>query len=115
MLQFMFSSSDMKFLQFSNVLKFVLADAADCVSTVQWCMKLHLFLNRDWCISRQLWWGHRIPAFFVTVDDPSVPAGQVLKLMSINFWFYNVLCVMGLNLKQHHVVFSGMSWSTYYL
>lgn len=32
---------------------------------------------RDWCISRQLWWGHRIPAFFVTVDDPSVPPGEV--------------------------------------
>ena len=34
---------------------------------------------RDWCISRQLWWGHRIPAFtcangHVTVSDEDPPA-----------------------------------------
>lgn len=23
---------------------------------------------KDWCISRQLWWGHRIPAYYVTDD-----------------------------------------------
>ena len=23
---------------------------------------------RDWCISRQLWWGHRIPAFYYTLE-----------------------------------------------
>ena len=23
---------------------------------------------QDWCISRQLWWGHRIPAYFVSKD-----------------------------------------------
>ncbi len=27
---------------------------------------------RDWCISRQLWWGHRIPAWYYT---PPTPAG----------------------------------------
>lgn len=31
---------------------------------------------RDWCISRQLWWGHRIPAYFVSVSDPSVKPGE---------------------------------------
>uniref|UniRef100_A0A3Q3A898 Valine--tRNA ligase n=1 Tax=Kryptolebias marmoratus TaxID=37003 RepID=A0A3Q3A898_KRYMA len=31
---------------------------------------------RDWCISRQLWWGHRIPAYFITVSDPSVEPGE---------------------------------------
>uniref|UniRef100_A0A667ZQ25 valine--tRNA ligase n=1 Tax=Myripristis murdjan TaxID=586833 RepID=A0A667ZQ25_9TELE len=31
---------------------------------------------RDWCISRQLWWGHRIPAYFITVNDPSVQPGE---------------------------------------
>uniref|UniRef100_A0A3B3T846 Valine--tRNA ligase n=1 Tax=Paramormyrops kingsleyae TaxID=1676925 RepID=A0A3B3T846_9TELE len=31
---------------------------------------------RDWCISRQLWWGHRIPAYFITVNDPSVQLGE---------------------------------------
>ncbi|CAG0888045.1 unnamed protein product [Darwinula stevensoni] len=31
---------------------------------------------RDWCISRQLWWGHRIPAYFITFSDPSLPSGE---------------------------------------
>ena len=24
---------------------------------------------RDWCISRQLWWGHRVPAWYVTLEE----------------------------------------------
>ena len=30
--------------------------------------------QRDWCISRQLWWGHRIPAYRVAVCMPSSAA-----------------------------------------
>lgn len=26
---------------------------------------------RDWCVSRQLWWGHRIPAYQASFKDPS--------------------------------------------
>eukprot|EP00020_Sapocribrum_chincoteaguense_P005575 CAMPEP_0170739908 /NCGR_PEP_ID=MMETSP0437-20130122/5408_1 /TAXON_ID=0 /ORGANISM="Sexangularia sp." /LENGTH=1103 /DNA_ID=CAMNT_0011078387 /DNA_START=54 /DNA_END=3365 /DNA_ORIENTATION=- len=27
----------------------------------------------DWCISRQLWWGHRIPAYYVTIEGRDTP------------------------------------------
>lgn len=23
---------------------------------------------QDWCVSRQLWWGHQIPAYLIIVD-----------------------------------------------
>ena len=32
---------------------------------------------RDWYISRQLWWGHRIPAYFITIDVPGAKKGTV--------------------------------------
>ncbi|XP_078181531.1 valyl-tRNA synthetase / valine-tRNA ligase (VALRS) [Carex rostrata] len=27
---------------------------------------------RDWCVSRQLWWGHRTPAWYVTLEDDPI-------------------------------------------
>ncbi|XP_071548302.1 valine--tRNA ligase isoform X2 [Panulirus ornatus] len=36
---------------------------------------------RDWCISRQLWWGHQIPAYSVTFEDPSVPSVE-----GVEYW-----------------------------
>ena len=30
---------------------------------------------RDWCISRQLWWGHRIPAWYAQRPGLSAPGG----------------------------------------
>ncbi len=31
---------------------------------------------RDWCVSRQLWWGHRIPAWYDEQDNIYVGAGE---------------------------------------
>lgn len=39
---------------------------------------------RDWCISRQLWWGHRIPAYFVTIEGVTNTALEVV-LSIINY------------------------------
>jgi len=37
---------------------------------------------RDWCISRQLWWGHRIPAYLVSLKDGS----KILDSTDDNSW-----------------------------
>ena len=42
---------------------------------------LHWLNNiQDWCISRQLWWGHRIPVWYKKEkSDPTRPTGTYLK------------------------------------
>ena len=37
---------------------------------------------RDWCISRQLWWGHRIPAWYVSTVDAAGAADANQKASS---------------------------------
>ncbi|CAB60428.1 Valine--tRNA ligase [Caenorhabditis elegans] len=37
--------------------------------------------SRDWCISRQLWWGHRIPAYYISFAD-----GREQPLPEENYW-----------------------------
>jgi valyl-tRNA synthetase len=36
-----------------------------------WLENIH-----DWCISRQLWWGHRIPVYYVEQDGKAIVSGQ---------------------------------------
>ena len=46
---------------------------------------------RDWCVSRQLWWGHRIPAYQVTIKDGSIQQDLVsLAEISLVTSFYVV-------------------------
>ena len=35
---------------------------------------------RDWCISRQLWWGHRIPAYYCDACGETVVASEMPKV-----------------------------------
>ncbi len=53
----------------------------------------------DWCISRQLWWGHRIPAWYhkesgaiyVGMEDPENPSEWVQDEDVLDTWFSSAL------------------------
>ena len=32
--------------------------------------------SQDWCVSRQLWWGHRIPVWYVFPDEAAAAASN---------------------------------------
>ena len=38
---------------------------------------------KDWCISRQLWWGHRIPAFYIGESNQFVVAETIEKAVML--------------------------------
>ncbi|MBN1408169.1 MAG: valine--tRNA ligase [Calditrichaceae bacterium] len=54
---------------------------------------------KDWCISRQLWWGHRIPAWYnengdikVCLDDPSTESEKWMQDPDVlDTWFSSQL------------------------
>lgn len=57
------------------------ADAMRAVETKQLCIEPSKFENEwnrwhensiDWCLSRQIWWGHQIPAYHCTMSNKSV-------------------------------------------
>ncbi|MEX0749703.1 MAG: valine--tRNA ligase, partial [Dehalococcoidia bacterium] len=68
---------------------------------------------RDWCISRQLWWGHRIPVWYsadedgdkiiVTYRDPGAPKDAAPRVAT-----YNELRAEGLS---HEAIERHSTWS----
>ncbi len=45
---------------------------------------------QDWCISRQLWWGHRCPAYFVRVEGLNQ---DVSRSIATTMSFTNLLSI----------------------
>lgn len=45
---------------------------------------------QDWCISRQLWWGHRCPVYFVEIEGESSDADRINR----DYW------IAGRNLEE---------------
>ncbi|MDQ6940466.1 MAG: class I tRNA ligase family protein, partial [Verrucomicrobiota bacterium] len=55
---------------------------------------------QDWCISRQVWWGHRIPAWYwndrtwqqlrieIVVGDPETISGKNIRELRVAAWRY---------------------------
>jgi len=68
---------------------------------------------KDWCISRQLWWGHRIPAYYLPNNDYVVAKNETLALEKAR-QKYPELNIQQSDLKQDEDVvdtwFSSWLW-----
>ena len=68
---------------------------------------------RDWCISRQLWWGHRIPAFYMQ-DGTCIVAKTKIEALKIAREKYQLYALSEQDLDQDEDVldtwFSSWLW-----
>jgi valyl-tRNA synthetase len=46
---------------------------------------------QDWCISRQLWWGHRIPAYRVILEDNAKSVSGLFILLQSDTYYTSFL------------------------
>lgn len=72
-------------------------DESSLVSKCVLSTMQHCFLCSDWCISRQLWWGHQIPAYRVELPNCTDKPEVGLVLISMLILMLNVrfvCCVM---------------------
>lgn len=43
--------------------------------------------SQDWCISRQLWWGHTIPAYFIEIAGETNDVGLLGNVIVVTSVF----------------------------
>ncbi|CAL9077455.1 unnamed protein product, partial [Musa acuminata var. zebrina] len=76
---------------------------------------LRAFLNRwlenicDWCISRQLWWGHRVPAWYVTLEKDQFKDMDCTRSRRVRYMVFScsftIICAW---LARSHTRFQGI-------